>query len=195
MFDTRTDAGTELADRLEGTTIDADVVLATSPGGYSVGRALAREIGVPVGRLFASELTVDRDGKRILGAVASDGCVWVDECLVGTYDVSPQELSDAVLAAHERAREDAARFADRELLRSLAGKSVVIVDDGASHEAVVLACLRNARAARADEVHVAMVTAPASHRNFLRAEADNLVTALSSTASVTSVFEDPTVTG
>lgn len=172
MTATHTDTGVALADTLQASNASGDVVLATSADSHPVGQALAAELGVPVGRLVARELGVGGD---TVGAVASDGSVYLDDERLAETGATPGDISQAVTRAQERAREEASTFDQEDLLRSLEGTTVVLVDDGAVDPAVVLACVRNARAARASRVTVAVPEASSQRLSTLQSEADSVV--------------------
>lgn len=174
MSKSRANAGIDLARSLDTRATSPDVVLGTAEDSYDVSRRVGEELGVPVGRLSASELRLGSEGE-VVGAVASDGSVWFDSHAIRNHNISHDALRDAVTRAHRRAHDRAARFEQGELLQSLAGKWVALVDDGTSPTAVIIACIRNARAARADRITVALPAGTAERVATLRTEADRVV--------------------
>ncbi|SFL55487.1 Predicted phosphoribosyltransferase [Halogranum rubrum] len=172
MFRNRTDAGRRLATLLRERDIDADVVLAVPRGGLPVGRAVADELGLPLDVVVARKIGAPANPELAVGAVASDGTLWLNDSLIDTLGVGSEYIE-------RQQREEAAAAADK-LNRyrrgrpplDLHGKAVLVVDDGVATGATTVACLRQVRAAGAKRTLLAVPVAPPETLSRLRMEAD-----------------------
>lgn len=175
MFRNRTDAGNRLATLLREQGVDADVVLAVPRGGLPIGRAVADALDVPLDIVAARKLGAPSNPELAIGAVASDGTVWLNGSIIDSLGVSDEYV--------ERTREEEAEVAADKLDRyrrgrpplDLEGKVVLVVDDGVATGATTIACLRQVRAAGAKRTVLAVPVAPPDTLVHLRDEADEVV--------------------
>lgn len=175
MFDDPNYTGTALARAVQSHGTDSDVVLSICGVSRRFADAVSTELGRPLRWLAASTVTPDQSGTDVLGAVASDGSVWLDEDEVEHRSISQPTLNEAVTDAQRTARRTRSQITDERRASRLEGKTAVVVDDGTSHPTVVMACLRNARAARAKAVVLAVVVAESQVLDHYRREADDVV--------------------
>lgn len=181
-FADRTDAGEHLAALLDERGIAADLVLAIPRGGLPVGRAVADALSAPLDVAVARKVGAPGNPELAVGAVGPDGTLWRNDDLIARLDVSEGYVDSEAAREAEAAREKRARYrGDRDPL-DLAGKTVLIVDDGIATGATAVACVRQAHAAGADRVIVAVPVAPPEAVSELRGEADEVI-ALSTPAN------------
>ena len=175
MFADRTDAGRQLADRLAESDVEADVVLAIPRGGLPVGRPVADRLGVPLDVVVAQKLGAPGNPELAVGAVAGDGSVYLDDDMVTRLGVDEDHIEREREREAESAREKVAEYRGGDPVPDLAGKRVVVVDDGLATGSTAIACLRQVRAADAERVVLAVpVGAPESLDRVAR-EADEVV--------------------
>lgn len=175
MFRNRTDAGRRLATLLRDRDIDADVVLAVPRGGLPIGRVVADELGLPLDIVVARKIGAPANQELAIGAVASDGTLWLNDSLIDTLGVGAEYVE-------RQRREEAAAAADKlDRYRrgrsplDLDGRAVLVVDDGVATGATTIACLRYVRAAGARRTVLAVPVAPPETLSRLRGEADEVV--------------------
>ncbi|GAB7095346.1 phosphoribosyltransferase [Halolamina litorea] len=175
MFTDRTDAGEQLADLLDDHDVEADIVLAVPRGGLPVGRIVADSLGLPLDVVAARKIGAPGNRELAIGAVASDGSVWLNRTLIDDLGVSEPYIEErgeyeraAALDAVERYRGDRAP-------PDLRGKTVLIVDDGVATGATTMACVKQVRNAGAERIVVAVPVAPVETVERLRAEADEVI--------------------
>jgi len=174
MFRNRTEAGELLAERLQREGVEADIVLGVPRGGLPVARPVADALGVPLDIVAAKKMGAPGNPEYAIGAAASDGSVYRNEGAI--------ERTNAGEAYVERARTDAAETAaeKEETYRQgeapdLAGKCVVLVDDGVATGATLIACLRLLRGKGAAYVTVAVPVASPGSLDKLASEADETI--------------------
>jgi putative phosphoribosyl transferase len=175
MFRNRTDAGRRIAEHLDERGVTADVVLAIPRGGLPVGRAVADGLGVPLDIVAARKIGAPGNPELAIGAVASDGTVWLNESLAGDRGVGDDYVEDRIEVEHRAAREKVERYREGRPPLDLAGKRVLVVDDGVATGATTTACIRQVRNAGAEEVVLAVPVGPPDTVQRLRAEADEVV--------------------
>lgn len=92
VFDDRHDAGRALGKKLTEIGVEADVVLAIPRGGLPLGREVADALNAPLDIVVASKIGAPGRPELAIGAVASDGTVWIDERSVKSQDVTEEYL-------------------------------------------------------------------------------------------------------
>jgi len=174
MYGDRTEAGRRLADALRERGVEADVVLAIPRGGLPVARPVADALGAPLDVVVARKMGAPDNPELAIGAVASDGSVFLNDDVVSALGVD----EDYVERVRNEEAENARRKADRYRTGpspELSGKRVVVVDDGVATGATATACLRQVRAAGADRVILAVPVGSPQTVSALRGEADEVV--------------------
>ena len=159
MFRDRRDAGNRLADRLVSTDVSADVVLAIPRGGLPLGRPVADALDAPLDVVVARKLGAPDNPEYAVGAVASDGTVWLNDDAVDRLGVGDDYLEREQAGQAEAARQKVDRYRDGKA-PDLSEKVVVVVDDGAATGSTALACIEQVRAAGADRIVVAVPVGP-----------------------------------
>jgi predicted phosphoribosyltransferase len=179
-FRNRSDAGHVLAAHLTQYAHRSDVIVLALPrGGVPVAYEVARALAVPLDVFLVRKLGVPRHEELAMGAVASGGVRVLNERVVNGLGIA-EDVIDAVAAAEEqelRRRERAYR-GDRPP-PDVHGRTVILVDDGLATGATMLAAVRALRAQAPARIVVAVPTGSPDTCEQLRAEADEVVCALS----------------
>ncbi len=175
MFRDRTDAGRQLARELRERATAVDVVLAIPRGGLPLGRAVADELDVPLDVIVAKKIGAPDNPEFAVGAVSSDGHLWVNEDALGRNRFDRGYVERRREEVESEARQKAQRYRGEHPPPDLAGKRVVVVDDGVATGATATACIRTVRAAGADEVVLAVPVGSPRTVEELRSEADEVV--------------------
>jgi putative phosphoribosyl transferase len=159
MFRDRTDAGRRLAARLRGRELHDPLVLAIPRGGVVTGAALAQELGAELDVILARKLRAPGQPELAIGAVSEDGKVYVSPFASAYREIPERYLAD------ER-RHQLAEIGRRQRLfrgvrprASIAGRSVIVTDDGIATGSTMIAALRAIKAERPREVIVAVPVA------------------------------------
>lgn len=138
------------------------VVLGLARGGVPVAWEVAAALGVPLDAFIVRKLGAPGYDEFAMGALASGGRVVLNDDVVRALRVSPQQLRDiAEREGRELLRREAAYRGGRPPL-DLAGKTVILVDDGLATGSSMLAAVHALREMDPAEIVVAVPAAPES---------------------------------
>ena len=175
-FRDRTHAGKELA-RLLGAYAGRPgvLVLALPRGGVPVGYEVARALGAPLDVFVVRKLGVPGHEELAMGAIASGGVVIMSPDIVESYGVTDAQL-DAVTEAERRELERRERrYRGDRPAPGIAGRTVILVDDGLATGSTMRAAVAALRQERPAEIIVAVPVAASETCELLRAEVDSVV--------------------
>ncbi len=178
-FRDRREAGRVLA-RLLGRYAGRDdvVVLALPRGGVPVAYEVAKALAAPLDVFVVRKLGVPGHGELAMGALASGGSLVLDERLIRSLRIGEAAIERPLAAeARELERRERAYRGGREL-PELAGKTVILVDDGLATGSTMRAAALAVRKHRPARIVVAVPVAAAQTCNELRADVDEVVCAV-----------------
>ena len=178
-FRNRTDAGRQLAEKLAAYADRPDVlVLALPRGGVPVGFEVARALGAPLDVFLVRKLGVPGYEELAMGAVATGGVRVLNDEIVRGLGISDHEI-DAAAARElqELARRERLYRGDRPP-PDIAGRTVILVDDGLATGATMRAAIAAVRQRQPARIVVAVPTASPDTCEALKAEADDVVCAM-----------------
>jgi putative phosphoribosyl transferase len=179
-FRDRREAGEVLAKALASYRGDDTVlVLGLARGGVPVGWHVAAALHAPLDVFLVRKLGVPQWRELAMGALATGGGMVINDSLVRSLGISDEQLSAAIdRETEELHRRERAYRGNRPPL-DLAGRTVILVDDGIATGASMFAAVRAVRnsAGRPKRVVVAVPVGPASACRDLAAEADDVVCA------------------
>jgi predicted phosphoribosyltransferase len=179
-FIDRDDAGRRLAVALHkqepGSRAGDDTVVQALPrGGVPVAAQVAAALGAPLGLLIVRKIGAPMQPELAMGAVASGGVVIRNEPIIRAVGLSEATFARATALAGEELAAKERLYGPRAGAMALAGKTVILVDDGAATGATMRAAVAAAKAQGAGRVVVALPTASEEAAAALAAEADDLV--------------------
>ncbi|WP_043539378.1 phosphoribosyltransferase [Salinarimonas rosea] len=177
MFKDRTEAGRRLAEALAAHRGEATIVLALPRGGVPVAAEVARALGAPLDLVMVRKIGAPGHPEYGIGAVVdgADPQVVVDAAtarMAGADATYLEETKSRELAEIERRRR--AYLGDRRPL-DVAGRTVIVVDDGVATGSTATAALRALKKAGAARRILAVPVAPIETVEALREEADEVV--------------------
>jgi putative phosphoribosyl transferase len=179
MFRNRTEAGQKLASKLQAYAGQPDVlVLALPRGGLPVGCEIARSLHAPVDVFAVRKLGVPWDPELAMGAVATGGVRVFDEETIRSLAIPREEVA-RIAAEQEREleRRERAYRGDR-VPPPIAGKKVILVDDGIATGSTVRAGVAALRKLEPARIVIAAPVAPRATCAMLRKLADEVVCAI-----------------
>ncbi|WP_066897885.1 phosphoribosyltransferase [Mycolicibacterium houstonense] len=176
IYQDRREAGQVLARQLMSYRGQPDLlVLGLARGGVPIAWEVASALHAPLDVFVVRKLGVPQWQELAMGAVASGGGLVINDGLVKQLGIDDDTIAETIKReTAEVARREQAYRGDRPA-PELAGKTVILVDDGIATGASMLAAVRAVRAAR--RVVVAVPVGPPTLGNELSDEADEVVCA------------------
>ncbi len=177
LFKDRTQAAMMLAEKLQwlkeawGTSL---IVLAIPRGGVVTGEIIANRLGVSLDVVVAKKVGDPLNREFAIGAVTHDGSFIPNEDVIGSSDISQQYIQDSV--------SELKREIDRRLIKfrgsktyHLAGKAVVLVDDGVATGTTMFAAIKWLKTQKLKTLIVAIPVGPRNTIEKLRDIADEVI--------------------
>ncbi|HNM85163.1 MAG: erythromycin esterase family protein [Mycobacterium sp.] len=163
LFRDRREAGRVLAGLLGAYRGRPDVVvLGLARGGVPVAFEVAAALGAPLDAYIVRKLGAPGHEEFAVGALASGGRIVLNDDVVRALDVTPAQLREiAEREGRELERREAAYRGGRPPL-DVAGKTVILVDDGLATGASMLAAVTALRDSNPAQIVVAVPAAPES---------------------------------
>jgi predicted phosphoribosyltransferase len=176
LFRNRQHAGGLLATKLAAYVGRDDVlVLALPRGGVPVAFEVARALRVPLDVFTVRKLGVPGHEEWAFGAIATGGVRVLDRGLVDTLGLSASLIEQITARErHELERRERSYRGDRPV-PAMAGKTVIVVDDGLATGASMLAAVQALRALGPAQIVVAVPTGARQTCDALRRHVDALV--------------------
>jgi predicted phosphoribosyltransferase len=176
-FRDRADAGRRLAEALAQYKDQHPVVLALPRGGVPVAAEVARVLDAPLDLVMVRKIGVPYQPELAMGAVVDgpEPLVVRNEDVIRTAGIPESEFAkvrDRELAEIGRRR---TRYLGDRSHPDLAGKAIIVVDDGVATGATTRAALRAVRARKPARLILAVPVAPTDTLYALRGEADEIV--------------------
>ena len=175
-FKDRQQAGRLLGDEvLSYRDVPGVVILGLPRGGVVVAAELAKALDMPMDVFVVRKLGVPSHPELAMGALASGGVRVLNHALIENLGISERDI-DAVAETEQKElerREHTYRLGGGPL--DLAGKTVILVDDGLATGATMRAAVRAIRERKAGRVVVAVPVAAQDALDTIRIEADEVV--------------------
>jgi len=175
MFHDRDEAGWRLVERLRGSRVEKPLVLAIPRGGVEVGAAIARGLGAELDVVLSRKLRSPHQPELAIGAVTENGEVYLNHFAAAMTDVG----SSFIEAERRRQLDEINRR--KTAIRAvrpraeIAGRTVILTDDGIATGATMIAALKMVRAAGAREIIVAVPVGAPDRIDALRPLCDRVI--------------------
>ena len=178
-FRDRREAGRLLVPLVREMVAGEDVLILALPrGGVPVAAEIAEALGKPFDLLVVRKLGVPGHEEFAMGAIAGGGMWVLNDRLVSELGLSRGDV-DAVIVRESRELERRERlYRGTRSRQEVAGRTVVVVDDGIATGSTMSAAVQLLRRQKAARIIVAVPVAPRDTVERLEEEADGVVVAL-----------------
>ena len=177
-FRDRTEAGTQLAQRLTSLRESDPVVIALPRGGVPVAHEVAAALGAPLDVLAVRKLGAPGNPELGIGAVAEDGTGVIDHRAVQALGVSDTELRKILERETAELRRRTDLYRGERAPLDLEGRTVIVVDDGVATGVTNTAALRAIRARGPERIVLAVPVIAPEVAEMLAREADQVIAVL-----------------
>jgi len=178
-FTNRREAGRILAERLRGHTPRSNVVVLALPrGGVPVGYEVATALDAPLDVFVVRKLGAPGNEEYAIGAIASGGIGIVDARTVAMLGLSQHDIDRIVETERRELGRREQLYRRGRPFPDLAGKTVVLVDDGLATGSTMRAAIEALRSRGPAAVIAAVPVASREACAMVAAAADECVCAL-----------------
>lgn len=178
-FRNRQDAGQQLADRLSWLAESENLLVLGLPrGGVPVAREVAEVLSAELDVFVVRKIGTPGQPELALGAVASGGVRVLNRQITEALRVSQGKIDDITREELGKLERQEAQFRGGRPPAEVAGRDVIVVDDGLATGATMHAACRALRRREPRQVIVAVPTAPQDAIDRLTEVADHVISVL-----------------
>ncbi len=160
---------------LEPLAAQQPVIVALPRGGVPVALELALALRAPLEILAVRKLAAPRNPELAVGAVAEDGTGVLDPRSASEVGMTQAALDASLARESQELRRRVERYRDGRAAMSIAGRSVIVVDDGLATGLTDLAAVRALRKRGARRIVVACPVGSREAVALLAEEADEVI--------------------
>jgi putative phosphoribosyl transferase len=176
VFKNRKDAGNQLAMRLGAYANREDVIVLGIPrGGVPVAFEIAQALNAPLDLFLSRKLGVPGQEELAFGAVAAGDGRFLDQEIIRAAGISEREIERVTKEVTETLNQRAALYRGDRGPLEVAGRTVILVDDGIATGASMYAAIKALRQMKPAKLVVAVPVAPPTTTAWLRRAIDELV--------------------
>lgn len=176
LFEDREDAGEQLASQLQAYKNCPDtVVLGLARGGVVVAHAVAKLLSLPLDAFVVRKIGAPDNPELAIGAVDETGHTLLNEPLIQALGITPPQLETEISMQKELAKKRASLYRSHRKNLPLAGKDVILIDDGIATGATVEAAIQTLRAQKVKTVILAIPVAAPDSLAALTEKVDRVV--------------------
>jgi putative phosphoribosyl transferase len=174
-FKNRTEAGQLLATALESVPRgNNSIVLALPRGGVPVAYEVASRYHLPLDVFLVRKLGVPGQEELALGAIASGGLRVLNEEVIAMLDISVDQIEQVTKKEEVEIQRRDSLYRPHKPPIDVAGKTVILIDDGLATGSTMLAALRALKTQKPTQLIAAVPVAPPDTLRHLRLEADEV---------------------
>lgn len=170
MFRDRIEAGALLAPKLKKYKNDPGIVLAIPRGGIPVAYAVVRELGFPLEVILTKKIGHPTNSEYAIGAASLN-----DYFIVPHEGVTDEYINKELQRIRSRLKEMYIKFMGDKEPENLAGKTVIIIDDGIATGNTLMGTINVLRKSKPGKIVIGVPVASKSAVLKLAREVDEVV--------------------
>ncbi len=176
VFADREAAGELLARKLKPYlgSLSAPIVLAIPSGGVPVGKAISKELGIPMDLLIVRKIPIPYNTEAGFGSVSWDGEIEFNEKLVYQLQLGGDEIESAIREVKKGLKQRMEKFRGSKPFPELGGRAVIIVDDGLASGYTMLSAVRSIKKYSPARIVIAVPTASINAIELVRPHANEI---------------------
>ncbi|MDY9923682.1 phosphoribosyltransferase [Methanobacterium sp.] len=159
VFRDREHAGEVLGDMLKEYKNTDAVVFAIPAGGVPVGAVIATKLQLPFEVAVVSKITLPWNTEAGYGAVAFDGTIRLNEGIISRLGLKDDVVQEGIEETLNKVKKRVSKFQRGRSSPQVAGRHVILVDDGIASGFTMLVAVEALKKADADQIIVAVPTA------------------------------------
>lgn len=159
VFKNREHAGEVLGEMLSSYKGTDAVVFAIPAGGIPVGAALASKLQIPLEVAVVSKITLPWNTEAGYGAVAFDGTIKLNEGMIERLGLTESDVKEGIEKTSKKVKNRVEEFRKGKSPLKIAGRTVILVDDGIASGFTMLVAVEALKNAGADQLIIAVPTA------------------------------------
>jgi len=174
VFEDRSDAGKQLAEKLKGYKGNPDVLLFALPrGGAVLGAEISKALHLPFDVLVTRKIGAPYNPEYAIGALAETGeTVWNESERAAT---DKKSLDKIVEQQTEEAGRRVKKYRQGRALPDMQGKTVILIDDGIATGLTMRAASASAKGKGAGKIIVAVPHGASETLAAMRSEVDEVI--------------------
>ncbi len=177
LFRDRTDAGAQLAARLESYANRSDVVVLGLPrGGVPVASEVAKALNVPLDVCVVRKLGVPGQEELAMGAIADNIC-YLNRAIVERCRVSAAVIEQVTQQERQELERRQRIYGRNRSPIDLCGRTVILVDDGLATGATMIAAVEAVKRRSPSAIVVSVPVAASETCRLLSRRVDSVISA------------------
>lgn len=176
QFANRTEAGLKLAEALRYYRGRTDTIVIGLPrGGVVTAAAIAETLDLPLDVLVVRKLGTPGQEELAMGAIGPGGVRVLNEDVIRFCGIHEREIEAVTVRERKEVERREKLFRGNEPPLKVAGKNVIVVDDGLATGSTMAAAIDVVRKQKAKNIIVAVPVAPPDTAERLRSRVDEFV--------------------
>lgn len=176
LFWDRFDAGKQLAQKLQKYSSKKNVlILAIPSGGVPVGYCIAKELSIPMDVFVVRKIQVPWNTEAGFGALTYDGEMILNEPLIRALGLTTETIEESLSKTKKVLSERVRKFRGNRSDLDIAGKEIVLVDDGLASGFTMFAAVKAIIKKSPTSIMIAIPTSSEEALELLKDEVDGIV--------------------
>lgn len=174
FFEDRKDAGVQLASMLLQLRKDKPIILALPRGGVEIGYEVAKALKAPLDVIVSRKIGSPPDPEFAIGAVSEKNTVVFDKRTLFGFGLEESRLGEEIKKTKEEVDRRIKLYRGRPLPK-LAGRTVIIVDDGLATGMTALASVKSVKKEKPKRIVFAAPVCTAGPMKKLESVVDTVI--------------------